>query len=572
MITRGNPMRDLMKNLMRIFKNIVIIYVISIGYVFSQGVVNVQNGNINHYFKDFSVPGHGYNLELERSFNSKSNFYGMFGHKWGSNFDTLFKVTPEGTVTITEFGGGFETTFTPEKYGQKNVAEFINAIYEKVPPASKSETLKDSLKNDVEFRHKLALEYKVTKPIAMGIKLYANDRGPETLEKIKSKAGTSQWLRTFADGKKEFFSEQGLLIRKEDPNKNFLNLDYDTNGRLAKVSDLSGRQITFSYTAKGFIESVTSPLGTKCSYKYDKEENLIYAKNARGYDFTYQYMPTHHMTEIAYNASSQKEVMKYDTEDRITYHEGPEDILSTYQYDTKGAPDKYFNVLVTKEVGKKPTQVTTVDKYEYEFGERENGTSYTSKIVTVLDGVRTETAYNACCGKPISIAQDGKVTKFEYYANGLLKNKVSPSGEKVELSYENTFNKVSKVVQANPNLKQPAADTTNTTEFRYDANGNLSYAFNKTKNISVQLFYDTKGRIKQLQDQGGRKIFFDYNELGKPTKISLEGTGSIVVSYNAGGEITNVKSTAGRQIAVDVTAAFQSLLDIIRPAGVSLNI
>ena len=260
--------------------------------------------------------------------------------------------------------------------------------------------------------------------------------------------------------------------------------------------------------------------------------------------------------------------MKYDAEDRLTYHEGPEDIITTYQYDTKGNPDKYFNVLLTKETGKKPTQVTTVDKYEYEFGERENGTSYTFKIVTVLDGARTETVYNACCGKPLSIVQDGKTTKFDYYANGLLKNKISPSGEKIELSYENTFKKVSKVIQSYPKLKQ-APDIT---EFKYDANGNLSYAFNKTKKISVQLFYDTKGRVKQLQDQNKRKISFDYNELGKPTKISLEGTGSIIVSYNAAGEITNVKSTTGRQIAVDITATFQSLLDIIRPAGVSLNI
>ena len=555
-------------NYRNILKGLLITYVISIGYVSAQGGVNVQNGNINLYFKDFSVPGHGYNLELERSFNSKSNFYGMFGHKWGSNFNTLFTLTPEGTVEITEYGGGFKTTFAPEKYSQSDVTAFINAIYDKVPAASKSETLKNSLKSDVEFRHKLALEYKVTKPIGFGTKLFANDRGPEVLEKIKSKTGVTQWMRTFADGKKEFFSERGLLIRKEDPNKNFLNLEYDPQGRLAKVTDLSGRQITFTYTAKGLVESVTNPLGKKCTYKYDKEGNLIYAKNAREFEFHHQYNPAHHMTEVSYPASNQKEMMKYDAEDRLTYHEGPEDIISTYQYDTKGNPDKFFNVLITKEVGKKPNHVTTVDKYEYEFGERDNGTSYTAKIVTVLDGVRTETAYNACCGKPLSIAQDGKITKFEYYANGLLKNKISPSGEKVELSYENTFNKVSKVIQSNSSLKQ-ASDIT---EFKYDANGNLSYAFNKTKKISVQLFYDTKGRIKQLQDQNKRKIFFDYNELGKPTKISLEGTGSIVVSYNAGGEITNVKSTAGRQIAVDVTAAFQSLLDIIRPAGVSLNI
>ena len=189
-----------------ILKGLVITYVISMGYVYAQGVVNVQNGNINHYFKDFSVPGHGYNLELERSFNSKSNFYGMFGHKWGSNFDTLFKVTPEGTVEITEYGGGFKTTFSPEKYSQKDVTEFITAIYDKVPPTSKSEKLKSSLKNDVEFRHKLAMEYKVTKTVGLGAKLFANDRGPEVLEKIKSKTGMTQWMRTFADGKKEFFN------------------------------------------------------------------------------------------------------------------------------------------------------------------------------------------------------------------------------------------------------------------------------------------------------------------------------------------------------------------------------
>ncbi|MBI3019079.1 MAG: RHS repeat protein, partial [Deltaproteobacteria bacterium] len=137
------------------------------------------------------------------------------------------------------------------------------------------------------------------------------------LEKIKSKTGVTQWLRTFADGKKEFFNERGLLIRKEDPNKNFLNLEYDPQGRLAKVTDLSGRQITFSYAGKGLVESVTNPLGKKCTYKYDKEGNLIYAQNARGYDFTYQYNPARHMTEVIYMASDQKEIMKWSVKNQI---------------------------------------------------------------------------------------------------------------------------------------------------------------------------------------------------------------------------------------------------------------
>ncbi|HBQ21741.1 MAG TPA: hypothetical protein DD708_07390 [Deltaproteobacteria bacterium] len=545
----------------------LIISVILGGYAFGQGVINVQNGNINHFYQDFSVPGHGYTLTLERSFNSKSNFLGMFGHRWGSNFDVSFKETPEGTVEITEFGGGFKTTFAPKEYSLKDVNSFIDALYQKLPEASKTETLKLSLKNDPKLRHQLAWEHKMVKDIAWNSTLFANDRGPETLQKTKSKVGKTIWVRTFADGKKELFNEKNQLIRREDANKNFLNLEYNKEGLLTKVSDVSGRQILFTYNTAKKVESVTSPLGKKCAFKYDKDSHLIYAKNAAGYEFNYKYNPsTHHMLEVSY-PTGQKEAMQYDDEDRITFHEGPEDIKTTYRYDTKGNPDKFFNVIVTKEIGKKPNQATTVDKYDYEFGQRENGTRYTYKLATVLDGVKTETVYTPCCGKPVSINRDGKMTRFEYLPNGLLKNKTSPDGEMVTLFYDNSFNKVSKVVRADPVSKASSA-----TEYQYDKNGNLSFAKSPDKKISVQLFYDTKGRIKQLLDQTGKKISFDYNELGKPTKITQEGTGSIIVSYNAAGEITNVKSTAGRKIAVEVTSAFQSLLDIIRPAGVSLNI
>lgn len=545
---------------------IAITIVISNTYVFGQGVINVQNGNINHYYQDFSVPGHGYPLTLERSFNSKSNFKGIFGHKWGSNFDVSFKPTPEGTVEITEFGGGFKTTFAPQNYGPKNVSEFIEKLYQKIPPASQTESLKKSLKNDVKLRHKLAEEYKVIQDISFDSKLVANDRGPETLEKIQ-KENKTVWVRTFGDGRKEFFNHKGNLVRREDPNKNYLKLEFNAQDQLIRVSDASGRQILFNYYKDSKrVQSIVSPTGKKCQYQYDKAGHLIYAKNSAGYEFKHKYNANHHMTEVSY-PTGQKEIMDYDREDRIISHEGPEDIRTKYTYNTKGNPDKYFNVTVSKEIGKKPNQVTAVDKYDYEFGLRDNGTKYTYKITTFLDGAKTETTYTPCCGKPLSINRGGKITRFEYFPNGLLKSKTSPNGENIKLSYENPFNKVSKVSYFDPSTKR-----TDVTDYQYDKKGNLAFATNRGRKISVQLFYDTKGRIKQLVDQSGKKISFTYNELGKPTKITQEGLGSIVVSYNAGGEITNVKSTAGRKIAVEVTSAFQSLLDIIRPAGVSLNI
>ena len=65
---------------------------------------------------------------------------------------------------------------------------------------------------------------------------------------------------------------------------------------------------------------------------------------------------------------------------------------------------------------------------------------------------------------------------------------------------------------------------------------------------------------------------FKYNALGKPTEISLEGEGSINVKYDRFGEIENVESEAGHEMALKVTQAFQELLEKIKPAGVNLSL
>jgi YD repeat-containing protein len=87
----------------------------------------------------------------------------------------------------------------------------------------------------------------------------------------------------------------------------------------------------------------------------------------------------------------------------------------------------------------------------------------------------------------------------------------------------------------------------------------------------VRLFYDQNGRIRSMVDQSHRRIDFKYNENSKPVEISDPSLGTITVSYYNSGEIKKVESTAGRKIALQVTSAFQNLLDIIRPAGVTLS-
>ncbi len=206
----------------------------------------------------------------------------------------------------------------------------------------------------------------------------------------------------------------------------------------------------------------------------------------------------------------------------------------------------------------------SVSKYQYVTKFKPTGEEWTYKMITDIDGDRTETTYNECCGLPIIIKRTDDETTFAYDVKGHVTKKVTPY-EVTDLNYEAKSGKVSRVSKyskANPK------DVT-WSEFKYDDKANLTYARN-SDNKGVYLFYDSSGRITSMVDQSKRRINFKYNEQSKPTEITDPALGALTVQYNNAGEIAKVDSTAGRKVAFQVTTAFQNLLEIVRPAGVSL--
>ena len=89
------------------------------------------------------------------------------------------------------------------------------------------------------------------------------------------------------------------------------------------------------------------------------------------------------------------------------------------------------------------------------------------------------------------------------------------------------------------------------------------------------MVYDRKSRITKMvdRDQKGKKqkvLSFIYNAMDKPVEIKMEKVGKINVKYDNNGGIQKVESKQGHQMALKVTRAFQNLLAIVKPAGVSL--
>ena len=110
--------------------------------------------------------------------------------------------------------------------------------------------------------------------------------------------------------------------------------------------------------------------------------------------------------------------------------------------------------------------------------------------------------------------------------------------------------------------------TLKSSEFTYDDNNGQLVKARTSDGKGIALYYDAQGRIATMVDQDKRKITFKYSSNSKPTEIQQDGIGAIQVVYDGSGNIKDVKSKGGRQIAVSVAAAFQNLLDIIKPAGI----
>jgi CHAT domain-containing protein len=99
----------------------------------------------------------------------------------------------------------------------------------------------------------------------------------------------------------------------------------------------------------------------------------------------------------------------------------------------------------------------------------------------------------------------------------------------------------------------------------YDDIGNNLLKISSSGGNEIKLTYDAKDLIQTLVTSDGQEVDFSYNEARKPTLITVKQVGAINVSYKPDGEIEKVDSTGGRKVALEVTSAFQSLMDLIQP-------
>lgn len=527
--------------------------------------IDTKNANYTQTWLDAQMTGGGFDLKIERTYNSRSLYNGMFGFGWCSNFETRLDQTAEGTVKTSECGAGQEISFLPKEANSKDRDATVGKILAKLKemnkvPEAKIKELEKELGKDDDLRASYARELKIAIPVKDGTWFYANGKEVDVIFYEKG-----VYTRTLPDGTKMKFNQQGRLTHLYDKNANYIKFDYEKD-QITGAQDNSGKRFSFKYHTNKKVKTVTAPGGVTLEYTYANLDDLATVKNMWANNYGYEYDELHNLTKASYPDGTSIG-LKYDKKnDWVVQFTDRDKCVEdyTYEFDPKTPTLKYWSNLV-KTCGK---EVTNRSRFEFWFKERPDGQTVLSRVATTVNGDVTEIAYHEVFGKPVVVRRGNLAYEFDYFPNGQVKEKKGP-GTKLVYQYDTKSRKVSEVTTQVLDTKGKATGAKKTS-FKYDDKGNLTFATN-SDGQTIEMSYDDKGRIDTIKDHAKKVVRIQYDErFGRPAVLSRPGLGTVQVSFKANGEIEKVDSKEGPIVAKQVVSTFSNLLEVISPANAEM--
>lgn len=536
-------------------------------------IVDMKNANYADSWIDYEANGTGYKLKVQRTYNSRSTHDGIFGFGWCSDFETKLEVLPDSSLKVIECGAGMEISYNSKKELKggdlkKYVTKLLSMSKQVNPRLNKNyvKRLEKDLYENQYFREALAKKLGLKGKIENNSVFFARGRGGE---QVIYKDGF--YTRTLADGTYQKFDSSGKLMGMYDKNTNYLKFVYN-EGKLVQVVDNQAKRLSFRYHKNGKVKEIQSPENTMVKYSYAGQD-LAQVFNAWKMQYSYKYDNLHNLVQITFPDKSTRVISYNKDKDLVLAFKDRNNCKESYVYQgSKEDPrNHYWSEVVKKCNGK----ITNKSKYEFWHREKSDGTGkYLFRVVSENNGDRTDVTYHDIFGKPLSIKENKKRTWYKYNKRGLVIEQRTPI-ERKYYAYDPSCNKISltKLEQFHNLQNKNIATHTEQTKFVYDKpKCNLSYALN-SRGTKVKVGYDRYGRINKLIDQSQKFVKLSYDkDLGKPTVIERPGLGKIRVVYNKKGEMVDVKSNEGAEVAAQVATVFNSLLEVVAPATAGLSI
>ena len=545
----------------------------------SHALVDMRNANFSDTWTDLQVKTSTFDLRVQRTYNSRTLFNGIFGFGWCSEYETQLAITPENSIRVTECGAGFETIYTRGGESSSEYEKNIKAIMAEIRkrnrgrPESYFSSLENDIRIDTRLRDDFISQFKIASgKVAENARYIANGRSSDY---ITLSGGI--YTRNLPNGSQQKFNQNGRLTQINDRNGNFIKIKYKDN-KIVSAIDNTGASLQFKYGSNSkFVSSVVGPGGLSASYTYSGE-NLVSVTNAWKNTYRHEYDNLYNITKVAYPDKTTIELTYDKDKDWVMSFKDRSGCKEVYKYtDNPKDPINNYGSSVVKTCGNK---VTNKSEYEFWHKTKKDGTRYLARTRSVNNGKTVDTVYDESTGRPAEITQNGITSKFEYFPNGLMKKKVDPINI-FAYKYENPCNKVSEVMQKvsyrlpeKPGQRKPSKVENRifTTEFRYDTKKCNLMAAKNSQGQTVELEYDLRGRITRIYDQSKKEVKITYEErFGKPHIVTRPGLGTIKFKYKPDGSVEQFDSKDDPLVAVQVASIFSNLLEIIAPATTDTN-
>ncbi|MGH9226665.1 MAG: RHS repeat-associated core domain-containing protein [Acidimicrobiales bacterium] len=385
---------------------------------------------------------------------------------------------------------------------------------------------------------------------------------------------------------------QGRIGAVIDPAGRRMTYAYDANGDLASRADRNGDVTRFAYDSRHNLLQIIDPLGrTGVRNEYDADGRLVKVIDADGH----QVSLTHDLgadTEQVRDRRGNVSVFSYDSDGNVTAETNSESETTRHTYDGDGNElttvdgldrtttrtfDGSRNLLtertplghvtrfaygpfdqVTKTVD--PTGRTTVNAYDPATGNLLSTTMALTEAAAddpgVVDACRVTTRFTFDAAGNVRTQTDalGKVTTNGYDGAGRLTSTEDPTGAVTRYGYDSTGNRISQTDALN-----------RVTLFEYDAENRLVRTVHPDDSFT-RTVYDGAGRAVASIDELGRIIRNVYDAQGRQVRTDYPDGTSTATEYDANGNTVVAVDQAGRRTTTAYDGANRPVL-VTHPDG-----
>jgi RHS repeat-associated protein len=434
-------------------------------------------------------------------------FTPMYGNKSELLYDSSRYITPSG------YGLGYE-----DFYGTGETYTPFNGFYGGVSIKLRNGTVLDFDTNSGEL-------VSATEKSGHSLKFYDN--------KIVHSSGKQILIER---------NYQGFISAMMGPDGQRITFDYDSNGNLISVTDPAGAKTEFTYlddpkAPEHYLDTIIDSLGRPAAKtEYDTEGRIKKITDADGKTIEYEFDTDSKIQKVT-DQLGNTTIIQNDDRGNVIREVSPtgNETLRSYDFDGRTLSETTVVMHNGKEIHL--TTSYTYDAYGNKLTEtdsRGNVTRYTydqygQVVSTTTGGVTTQTNYDSYTGLPTSTTDvNGNITSYKY-VNGNMTSLFNSGGVQLIDSTYNKYGEVTSIKSTNDR----------TTHLKYDANGDCTETYYEENGYRIldKTIYDEARRVI------GREhwiipVITGLQPLGVTTPESVtEPVWSTKTEYNAAGQV-----------------------------------